>query len=39
MEAAGDRRTVTVPANWAGSRAPLHFGAVDHDTTVWGRRP
>jgi hypothetical protein len=26
---------VTVPAEWAGSRVLLHFGAVDHDTTVW----
>jgi beta-galactosidase/beta-glucuronidase len=29
------RRTVTVPAEWAGRRALLHFQAVDHDTTVW----
>ncbi|GHA02085.1 glycoside hydrolase family 2 protein [Streptomyces purpurascens] len=35
MEAVWYRRTVTVPADWAGSRVLLHFGAVDHDTTVW----
>ena len=29
------RRTVTVPADWAGDRVLLHFGAVDHDATVW----
>ena len=35
MEAVWYRRTVTIPAEWAGKRAILHFGAVDHDTTVW----
>ncbi|CAM3584699.1 glycoside hydrolase family 2 protein [Occultella aeris] len=35
MDAVWYRRTVTVPANWSGRRALLHFGAVDHDTTVW----
>ncbi|WP_326782178.1 beta-galactosidase [Streptomyces longwoodensis] len=35
LEAVWYRRTVTVPAEWAGSRVLLHFGAVDHDTTVW----
>ncbi|MFC9128030.1 glycoside hydrolase family 2 protein [Streptomyces sp. NPDC057099] len=35
MEAVWYRRTVTVPADWAGARVLLHFGAVDHDTTVW----
>lgn len=35
MEAVWYRRTVTIPAEWAGQRAILHFGAVDHDTTVW----
>ncbi|MFD7313597.1 glycoside hydrolase family 2 protein [Streptomyces sp. NPDC059883] len=35
LEAVWYRRTVTVPAGWAGSRVLLHFGAVDHDTTVW----
>ncbi|RKN06428.1 glycoside hydrolase family 2 protein [Streptomyces radicis] len=29
------RRTVTLPAEWAGRRVLLHFGAVDYDTTVW----
>jgi beta-galactosidase/beta-glucuronidase len=29
------RRRVTVPEGWAGDRVLLHFGAVDHDTTVW----
>lgn len=28
------RRQVTVPGSWDG-RILLHFGAVDHDTTVW----
>ncbi|MEW1691131.1 glycoside hydrolase family 2 protein [Streptomyces sp. NPDC091265] len=29
------RRSVTVPASWEGRRPVLHFGAVDHDATVW----
>ncbi len=29
------RRTVDIPADWAGSRVLLHFGAVDYDATVW----
>jgi beta-galactosidase/beta-glucuronidase len=29
------RRTVRIPADWAGERLLLHFGAVDHDATVW----
>ncbi len=29
------RRTLEVPADWAGNRVVLHFGAVDHDATVW----
>ena len=29
------RRTVDVPAGWAGRRVLLHFGAVDYDATVW----
>ncbi|GAB7192000.1 glycoside hydrolase family 2 [Kineococcus sp. NUM-3379] len=29
------RREVEVPAAWAGRRVLLHFGAVDHDATVW----
>ncbi|WP_433431879.1 glycoside hydrolase family 2 protein [Nonomuraea sp. CA-141351] len=29
------RRRITVPAEWAGQRAVLHFGAVHHEATVW----
>jgi len=29
------RRTVRVPSEWDGDRVLLHFGAVDHDATVW----
>jgi beta-galactosidase/beta-glucuronidase len=29
------RRTVRVPAEWAGRRVLVHFQAVDYDTTVW----
>ncbi|QAY70760.1 glycoside hydrolase family 2 protein [Xylanimonas protaetiae] len=29
------RRTVRVPQTWAGRDVLLHFGAVDHDATVW----
>nr|WP_026930816.1 sugar-binding domain-containing protein [Glycomyces tenuis] len=29
------RRELTVPESWAGRRTLLHFGAVDHDATVW----
>jgi beta-galactosidase/beta-glucuronidase len=39
MEAVWYRRTVTIPQEWArhgnGHHILLHFGAVDHDTTVW----
>jgi beta-galactosidase/beta-glucuronidase len=35
MAAVWYRRDVEVPAHWAGSRVLLHFGAVDHDATVW----
>jgi beta-galactosidase/beta-glucuronidase len=35
MEAVWYRRTVRIPDGWAGSRVLLHFGAVDHDATVW----
>ncbi len=35
LEAVWYRRTVTVPADWAGRDVLLHFGAVDHDATVW----
>lgn len=29
------RRHVTIPPSWTGRRVLLHFGAVDHDATVW----
>ena len=29
------RRTVRIPEDWADDDVLLHFGAVDHDTTVW----
>ncbi|MBN8883739.1 MAG: beta-galactosidase [Salana multivorans] len=29
------RRTVRIPADWAGRTVLLHLGAVDHDATVW----
>lgn len=29
------RREVTVPSEWGDSDILLHFGAVDHDATVW----
>jgi len=35
LEAVWYRRTVRVPAGWSGTRLWLHFGAVDHDATVW----
>lgn len=35
MEAVWYRKTVTIPAEWAGQNVLLHFGAVDHDATVW----
>jgi beta-galactosidase/beta-glucuronidase len=35
LEAVWYARTVQIPAEWAGSRVLLHFGAVDHDATVW----
>ncbi|MFF9453323.1 glycoside hydrolase family 2 protein [Streptomyces flaveolus] len=35
LEAVWYRRRFTPPAEWAGRRVLLHFGAVDHDTTVW----
>lgn len=35
LEAVWYRRTVSVPQDWAGRRVLLHFGAVDHDATVW----
>jgi len=35
LEAVWYRRTVQIPADWAGRRTLLHFGAVDYDATVW----
>ena len=35
LEAVWYRRRVLLPAEWAGQRILLHFGAVDHDATVW----
>lgn len=39
LEAVWYRREVTIPAEWAAvgddHHVLLHFGAVDHDTTVW----
>jgi beta-galactosidase/beta-glucuronidase len=35
MEAVWYRTTVTIPAEWSGKDAVLHFQAVDHDATVW----
>jgi beta-galactosidase/beta-glucuronidase len=35
LEVAWYRRSVTIPADWAGRRVLLHFQAVDYDTTVW----
>ena len=29
------RRAVEIPAEWDGQDVLLHFGAVDHDATVW----
>ncbi len=29
------RRTIQIPAEWAGRRVLAHFQAVDYDTTVW----
>jgi beta-galactosidase/beta-glucuronidase len=35
MNAVWYRRTVMIPAGWAGKSVLLHFGACDYDTTVW----
>ncbi|GGJ61667.1 glycoside hydrolase family 2 protein [Streptomyces brasiliensis] len=35
MRAVWYRRVITVPRPWEGDRVLLHFGAVDHDATVW----
>jgi beta-galactosidase/beta-glucuronidase len=29
------RRTINVPADWAGQRVLLHFGAVDYECNLW----
>jgi hypothetical protein len=35
LEAVWYRREIEIPADWEGLRPVLHFGAVDHDATVW----
>ncbi|MGN6324405.1 glycoside hydrolase family 2 protein [Pseudolysinimonas sp.] len=35
MAAVWYRRMVRIPDDWAGDDVLLHFGAVDHDATVW----
>jgi beta-galactosidase/beta-glucuronidase len=35
LEAVWYRRSFAVPDSWGGRRVLLHFGAVDHDATVW----
>jgi len=35
LEAVWYARWVDVPADWTGRHVLLHFGAVDHDATVW----
>lgn len=35
LEAVWYRREIEIPADWEGLRPLLHFGAVDHDATVW----
>lgn len=35
MDAVWYRRTVAIPAEWAGRDLLLHFQAVDYDATVW----
>lgn len=35
MEAVWYRTRFTVPSEWEGKHGILHFGAVDHDATVW----
>ncbi|GAA1588974.1 glycoside hydrolase family 2 [Kribbella sancticallisti] len=35
LEAVWYRTTTTIPGDWAGKNAVLHFQAVDHDATVW----
>ncbi|UVI28888.1 glycoside hydrolase family 2 protein [Paenibacillus spongiae] len=35
MDAVWYRRTIDIPADWAGERVLLHFGAVDYHAEVW----
>ena len=35
LQAVWYRRSVEIPAAWDGRTVLLHFGAVDHDATVW----
>lgn len=35
LQAVWYRRTVMIPPEWQGKNLRLHFGAVDHDATVW----
>lgn len=35
MDVVWYRRTIQVPSDWRGQRILVHFGAVDHDATVW----
>ena len=35
LEAVWYRRSVEIPAGWAGKQVLLHFQAVDYDATVW----
>ena len=35
MSAVWYRKVVAIPAEWAGRRVLLHFGAVDYEATVW----
>lgn len=35
LHAIWSRWTLQIPAEWAGRNVLLHFGAVDHDATVW----
>jgi beta-galactosidase/beta-glucuronidase len=35
LEAVWYRKDVVIPTEWSGCDVLLHFGAVDHDATVW----
>jgi len=35
MPAVWYRRKISIPEEWSGKEVMLHFGAVDHDATVW----